>query len=394
MADPAGQNGPIEYDRQVNFTMKVVGSGSVRPMEDKPRGKCRKWQLRARTGLNPRTGKYGEKTRIFYGTYRQSLAALNDFIEEIENLKSSAPGRKLTFQQLSDEWIAHRLAMGQISHGTELKNRTSLRALCWHIGQAKASKIEPYMITDAMKALMSGDSPSGRKLSGSTVRTVIITANYMYKSYAIPNALAEYNPFEQVELPKDDTKERKPLTDEQQAQLMQMCPPTDHHYVAVALALYGGLRRGEIISLLWGDVDLLDGIIMLPNTKGGRDLIPIPISHKLTSYLLEWKERQQRRMYGFEVTQTDKTHVCANELGDILSGSTLGHWWSDHRDGFGCQGVHLHDLRHTFATNLARKNVHPKAIQGLLRHKDEKLSLRVYTHVNTEQMREAVSFLE
>ena len=373
--------------------MKVVGSGSVRPMEDKPRGKCRKWQLRARTGLNPRTGKYGEKTRTFYGTYRQSLAALNDFIEEIENLKSSAPGRKLTFQQLSDEWIAHRFSMGQISEGTERKNRTSLRALCWHIGHAKAAKIEPYMITDAVKALMTGDSPSGRRISGSTARTIIITANYMYKSYAIPNGLAEYNPFEQVELPKEDTKERKPLTEEQQTKLMQMCPPTDHHYVAVALALYGGLRRGEIINLLWGDVDLLDGIIMLPNTKGGSDLTPIPISHKLTSYLLEWKERQERRMYGFDVVQTDETHVCANELGDCFTGSTLGHWWSDNREKLGCPDVHLHDLRHTFATNLARKNVHPKAIQGLLRHKDEKLSLRVYTHVNTEQMRNAVSFL-
>lgn len=374
--------------------MKVSGNGSVRPMENKPRGKCRKWQLRARTGLNPRTGKYGEKTRTFYGTYRQSLAALNDFIDEIENLKSSAPGRKLTFQQLSDEWIAHRFAMGQISEGTARKNRTSLRALCWHIGQAKASKIEPYMITDAMKALMSGDSPSGRALSGSTIRTVIITANYMYKSYAIPNALAEQNPFECVELPNNDTKERQPLSEDQQIQLMKNCPPTDHHYVAVALALYGGLRRGEIINLLWGDVDLLNGIIMLPNTKGGSDLIPIPISNKLNNYLLEWKERQARRMYGFEVTQTDKTHVCANELGDILSGSTLGHWWSSNRSKLGCSDVRLHDLRHTFATNLARKNVHPKAIQGLLRHKDEKMSLRVYTHVNIEQMRNAVSFLE
>lgn len=374
--------------------MKVSGNGSVRPMENKPRGKCRKWQLRARTGLNPRTDKYGEKTRTFYGTYRQSLAALSDFIDEIENTVNSAPGRKLTFQQLSDEWIAHRFTMGQISEGTAKKNRSSLRALCWHIGQAKASKIEPYMITDAIKALMTGDTPSGRRISGSTARTIIITVNYMYKSYAIPNALAEQNPFEHVELPKSDTKERQPLSEDQQVQLMRRCPPTDHHYVAVALALYGGLRRGEIIDLLWGDVDLLNGIIMLPNTKGDRDLIPIPMSKKLTEYLLEWKERQARRMYGFEVEQTDETHVCANELGDILSGSTLGHWWCSNRVKLGCPNAHLHDLRHTFATNLARKNVHPKAIQGLLRHKDEKMSLRVYTHINTEQMREAVSFLE
>ena len=59
---------------------KTNGKGSIVQLEkDKPRGKCRKWQLRVSLGKNPRTGKYSVKTRTFRGTYTQTNAALREF---------------------------------------------------------------------------------------------------------------------------------------------------------------------------------------------------------------------------------------------------------------------------------------------------------------------------
>ena len=49
---------------------------------------------------------------------------------------------------------------------------------------------------------------------------------------------------------------------------MEKCTPTENHYAAVALALYGGMRRGEIAALDWKHVNLIDGVILLPDTKG------------------------------------------------------------------------------------------------------------------------------
>jgi len=54
--------------------------------------------------------------------------------------------------------------------------------------------------------------------------------------------------------------------------------------------------------------------------------------------------------------------------------------------------VHFHDLRHTFATETA-KILPPKIIQQLLRQKDERVSMRIYTHVNTDDLEEAVAKL-
>lgn len=53
---------------------EVSGQGSIVQLEkDKPKSKCRKWQLRVPVGMDPRTGKYKARTRRFGGTYTQAI---------------------------------------------------------------------------------------------------------------------------------------------------------------------------------------------------------------------------------------------------------------------------------------------------------------------------------
>ena len=375
--------------------MPITSNGYIRQMEqNKPRGKCKKWQLRVRTGLNPRTGKYGEKTRTFNGSYREAQRALADFIDELENRQSTAPGRKLTFEQLAEEYVKHRLDLKQINKSTADKIQGHLDALSRHVGKCPIDKLETYMIQDAVKAMMQGDSASGQPLSGTYVNMILQSASTMYTKYAIPQQMARRNPFEGVERPRDDTQERQPLTEDQQKAIEDSCTPTNHRHAAVMLALWAGLRRNESCRLRWSDVDLIDGFMMLPDTKAyGNKLKPIPIQEKLVEYLLAWKEEQARLMKKWKVDQCEETYVCANELGDRLNDNVLGRWWRRNRKKYNCDEAHFHDLRHTFATNLAKKNIHPKVIQDLLRQKDDRVAMKVYTHVNTQQMEDALRLL-
>ena len=63
---------------------KVTGEGTIVQLEkDKPKSKCRKWQLRVPVGLDPRTGKYKTRTRrVSDVSYTQAKKALRDFIDE------------------------------------------------------------------------------------------------------------------------------------------------------------------------------------------------------------------------------------------------------------------------------------------------------------------------
>lgn len=185
-----------------------------------------------------------------------------------------------------------------------------------------SDKLEPYTIQDAVKAMLSGDSASGKPLSETYVNMTLQAASTMYNVYAIP---ATNSPFDAVERPRVGTEEREPLSKEQQEHLAEICMPTDRHHAAVMLALLAGLRRSECVNLQWKHVNLIDGFLMLPDTKAhNRKLTAIPIQQSLIEYLLQRKEDQSRQMRDYGVTQNDEHTVCANELGDALDSKVLG----------------------------------------------------------------------
>ena len=53
----------------------------------------------------------------------------------------------------------------------------------------------------------------------------------------------------------------------------------------------------------------------------------------------------------------------------------------------------FHALRHTFITNLGHANVKPKIAQTLARHSDIKLTMQIYTHINTQEQADAINSL-
>lgn len=60
------------------------GGFIIQKEKDKPKNKCRKWELRVSIGLDPKTGKYKTRSRRFAGTFTQAKVALREFVEEVE----------------------------------------------------------------------------------------------------------------------------------------------------------------------------------------------------------------------------------------------------------------------------------------------------------------------
>lgn len=102
-----------------------------------------------------------------------------------------------------------------------------------------------------------------------------------------------FNPADSVEAPRRDTKEITPYTDEQAAAMLACLHTEPVQWQAyVLLALYGQLRRGEMVALDWDDVDLLSSVITIrqaaayvpgqgvalkrPKTASGTRTIAVP----------------------------------------------------------------------------------------------------------------------
>ena len=73
---------------------------------------------------------------------------------------------------------------------------------------------------------------------------------------------------------------------------------------------------------------------------------------------------------------------------------SLTQWWGEHRDGYGLRGWTLHELRHSYLSELARQGVPPKVMQLLAGHSKIQTTLSIYTHADLSQKRQAVDGFE
>lgn len=239
-------------------------------------------------------------------------------------------------------------------------------------------------------------------------------------------SLISRNPCDHVEAPQRDAVERNTLTKEEFSRLALclnkaesvayaelshkeanqfkrgnvfgrsfirgIAPISCIHVVRIAAAT--GMRRGEILALTWGAVDLqrqlisvkqslsADGELKKPKTQAG--LRTISIGERSKQSLLQWKARQAAELRKFGVDQTADTPVCCSNVGGFLNGSNFAHWWKKFRESNGFPELKLHELRHTQATLLLGDGTDIKTVQDRLGHSASSTTLDWYTHAMPE----------
>lgn len=393
---------------------KVNGQGSIIQLEKgKPRGKCRKWQLRAFTGKDPRSGKYKTKTRRFTGSYTEAEAALRQFIGEIDAGRIACK-TGWTFKDYSNRYIELRKAKKEVALTTIEKQAFQFHACSHHIGQMKLEEITPAVLDGMYAAMMGGDTLSGRPSGGSYVNQIHDNITLVFEQ-AIKEGLITVNPCTNANPPKMDTKEKKAVPPAKVQELIDTFCPTDTHECAYLLAITMGLRRGEICGLSWGDIDFERNVVDVTRsydnlgnlkgtkTKAGTRLLPLhPVARDA---LLQMKEAQKVR---FEknnlsrhqhkatrgkkelILQSKGTPVITGKYGQRVLPTSMSRWWAADRAGYGLEDYTLHELRHTYLTMLAMSGVHPKVMQELAGHYSSQITMDIYTHVSMEAKRAAV----
>jgi integrase len=199
--------------------------------------------------------------------------------------------------------------------------------------------------------------------------------------YAMRRGYLQINPFRSF---KEIRQPRKlPLTfkDEEVSNLLAVV--AEDLKLVISTAYLTGMRRGEIVFLQWNDIDFDERTIRVEASKeyrvkmGGARIIPL---NNAMENLLKRLPRHDPRVFmraegapwpeGL-VTKNFKKAVRLLELDDQM---------------------HFHHLRHTFASNLARKGVPMPVIQSLLGHRHLRTT-EGYTRIPTSAMSEALETL-
>lgn len=149
---------------------------------------------------------------------------------------------------------------------------------------------------------------------------------------------------------------------------------------ALRAAVGSGMRRGEIVGLDVRDIDFEAGEIHVVHgtdslgrqkdtkTAASKRALPMPASLKAD---LRERIAAIEEMFAETRKETgspwpvlgDDTPLMCNELGERMRPHSVTRWWECHRDGYGCQGMTLHDMRHSYLTAMARKKTDPKVLR-------------------------------
>lgn len=152
----------------------------------------------------------------------------------------------------------------------------------------------------------------------------------------------------------------------------------DHLKPMVITLLKTGMRRGELFNLKWKDVFLTDGYLSATDTKNGKSR-HIPLHPELHKTLKAWNGQQTPEGYVFPGRSGGRMTDIKSAFNKVLEDAKI----TDFR---------LHDLRHTFASNLVMRGVPLNTVRQLLGHKDIKMTLR-YAHLSKDNLASAINLL-
>jgi integrase len=149
------------------------------------------------------------------------------------------------------------------------------------------------------------------------------------------------------------------------------------------LLLLTGARRGEVLAMRWADVDLGTGIWSKPGatTKQATDHV-VPLSAPARQLLSELRERQSAK----KKVLPEFVFSGAGSTGHVVS---IKKSWKALCKSADISGLRIHDLRHSFASQLASGGASLPLIGALLGHTQPSTTHR-YAHLFQDPQRAAV----
>ena len=196
-----------------------------------------------------------------------------------------------------------------------------------------------------------------------------------------------------IKAPRPDPEEMHPLSADEASALLKAAHGERFEALYV-LAITTGLRRGELLGLRWRDADLEQGVLRVgralvreggryrpgeTKTKRGHRSIRLP--SRAVSALGAHRKRQLEERMRLAGLYEDHDLIFATQKGTPLNPEKLvKRCFKPLLKRAGLPEVRFHDLRHTCATLLLGRGVHPKLVQELLGHATIAMTLDTYSH--------------
>ena len=373
------------------------GAGSIRKIATTRNGKeYTYWQGRYTEGYDACTGKQIQRS-ITGKTQKEVAQKLRQITAEIHAKTYVAPC-KLSVAEWMAVWAQDYL-VGIKASTAYLYKRTIELYIEPHLGHIRLDTLNAHTVQHFYNELAKPSKPEVAPLSAKSIKNIHGVLHKALKQ-AVLTGYLRTNPSEACILPRIIRKEMRPLEEDQVAVFLREVQGHPHEYL-YKIALFTGLREGELLGLMWDCVDFEKGTILInkqlrrsqrkggtyyfspPKNNKSRTITPAPYVMKLLQ-AQKVQQAEQRLMAGpaWEASGL----VFTNEFGRYVSYRAIFDSFKRIVKRIGLPDARIHDLRHTYAVNCIRAGDDIKTVQSNLGHATAAFTLDVYGHF-TDDMR-------
>jgi len=351
-------------------------------------------RLKVSLGKNPQTGKYESYYETFHGNRTEAQKRLRQILTELDKGIFAKPG-KATMTEYLRQWLRDYAYTNLAPHTAEGYDSIISRHLIPSLGVIPMTQLRPEMIQRYISDKLSQGRADGKGgLTARTVRHHIACLRTALQN-AVRMGMLVRNPVDAVIIPRPERHEMRTMNETDIHLFLEMAQRTQY-YALFYTAIFTGMRRSELLALRWQDVDLLLLQVSvnrsLHQIKGGRIVFRQPKTEKSrrlialtpsTASLLQVYRNSQnilRESLGYpKLTETNL--VFCQYDGKPFLPNTVTHNWIKLVRRAGLSGIRLHDARHTHASLMLKKGIHPKIVQERLGHSSIQITLDTYSHV-------------
>lgn len=346
-----------------------------------------KWLLKWE---GPRVGgKRNQCYRTITGSKSDAQRELRDVLKKVDE-GQHVDKSTVTVGEWLDKWIERAEVAGLSARSAERYKQFIGGQIKAHLGTVKLQALTLTAVKDWHTALLSGERPLAGRTVGHVHRLLRRALNdAVAENIVAANVAAKAKP------PKVAKSEAEILTAEQ-AQAVLAALRGKALYLPVAIALWSGARRGEILALKWNDFDFVQATMRIdesveeteahgrrlksPKTASGRRTISIGAG--LISELKAHRQKrlEQRMALGLGKLPEDALLFCHLD-GEPLSPNKLSWEWNRLAKRLSLGGVRFHCLRHTHASHLLKQGVDVVTVSKRLGHASPGITMSTYAHL-------------
>jgi integrase len=342
------------------------------------------------------SGKRKQKKKRGFKTKKDAQAALTKALNQLNEGTYVEPS-KMKLNEFLDIWDDNKKLTVKVS--TQLKYYYLLKNhIRPFLGHMPIANIKPLHISKLYSTLHEENREAA------TIQNVHKALVNIFNE-AVKLQVVTQNVVLAVSIPKHKPREMNIWHQEEVQQFLKTTKDTAYELIYV-LALNTGMRQGELIGLLWDDIDFEKKVIKIrhtiiagskkiqESTKTASSRRVIELSDTVIRLLKKHKTIQAKQSLKLGHGYQNMNLVNASLEGTPINPSNLRRNFNNLIEKANVPKIRFHDLRHTHASLMLQLGVNVKVISERLGHASTKITLDRYSHSLPTMQKEAAAIFD